>query len=321
MALGEFDLIQRYFSRPSLRAVLGVGDDAALVAPTPGLQLAIAADTMVEGRHFFPGTDPYTLGWKSLAVNLSDMAAMGANPRWCTLCLTLPAVDEAWLEGFSKGFYALADQYGVDLIGGDTTGGPLAISVQIIGEVEPGNALRRDGAQDGDDVWVSGQTGMAAMAVMHRAGELVLSADALNACARRLDLPMPRVELGVALKRYASSAIDISDGLMADLGHIGEMSRLGAAIDIAALAPVDDALVSYDAATLLSCQLAGGDDYELCFTAAPAHRTVIADLGTALQLQLKRVGRMRAGSGVVALDASGVPVHLDRPGFNHFKTT
>ncbi|MBV8464980.1 MAG: thiamine-phosphate kinase [Burkholderiales bacterium] len=319
MALGEFDLIQRYFTRSPRQTILGVGDDAALIAPTPGLQLVIAADTMVEGRHFFPGTDPYTLGWKVLAVNLSDMAAMGARPRWATLCLTLPAADEAWLEGFSEGLYSLADQFEVDLIGGDTTCGPLAMSVQIIGEIEPGRALRRSGASAGDDIWISGPTGAAALAVKHRSGEVVLPPEALAACAARLDLPQPRVVLGRAVCGLASAAIDVSDGLLADLGHIAEMSCLGADLRVDLLPRLPDAFAGLPVAMVQDCQLAGGDDYELCFTAPAANRAAVEALGVSLELPLTRIGQMIAGGGVVAMDSSGTPIDIERSGFNHFR--
>ncbi|QNM95255.1 thiamine-phosphate kinase [Chitinimonas koreensis] len=318
MPLDEFDLIRRYFTRATPGAALGIGDDAALIAPAAGLQLAVAADTMVEGRHFFAGADPYSLGWKSLAVNLSDMAAMGAAPRWFTLCLTLPAADAGWLADYARGLFALADAHGAELIGGDTTSGLLAMSIQILGEVEPGQALRRDGARDGDDVWLSGPTGAAALAVRQRYGELALAAADLAHCAERLDRPVPRVALGRALRGLASAAIDVSDGLAADLGHIARASGLAAEIELALLPqlpldPAVQAVPGYDLA-----RLAGGDDYELCFTAAPAERARIAALGAELALPLARIGAMRAGRGVTVRDAAGQPLALPRAGFNHF---
>ncbi|WP_460536056.1 thiamine-phosphate kinase [Chitinimonas naiadis] len=318
MPLDEFVLIQRYFTRPTPNTLLGVGDDAALLVPTPGRQLAVSADTLVEGRHFFAGADAESLGWKSLAVNLSDMAAMGASPRWFTLCLTLPATEPEWLAGFSRGLFAMAAQHGVDLIGGDTTGGPLSISIQIMGEVEPGQALRRDGARAGDDIWLSGPTGAAAMAVRHRYGSLQLELDDLAVCEARLDRPQPRLALGRALCGIATAAIDVSDGLLADLGHIAQRSRLAAILQLGdlPLPPLSDeacALPAFD-----SCLLAGGDDYELCFTAAPQSREQILALGRQLHLPLARIGQMTEGGGVSVLDCTGSSVSLAHTGFNHF---
>lgn len=316
--MGEFDLIARYFTRATPGADLGVGDDAALVTPTAGQQIVIAADTLVEGRHFFPGTDAYALGWKALAVNLSDMAAMGATPRWFTLCLTLPGIDEAWLARFAAGLFALADRYGVDLIGGDTTRGPLAFSIQILGEVAAGTALRRDAAQAGDDVWLSGATGAAALAVAQRSGQAQLSDDDLAFCAKRLDFPEPRLALGRALLGIVRAAIDVSDGLLADLGHICERSALGATVQLAllpfpALSPALRASPPMQQAVL-----AGGDDYELCFTAPVAVREQIIAVGQALGVSLTRIGQMHAGQGVRVLDEKGVAMALAATGFKHF---
>lgn len=318
MSLDEFDLIRRYFTRPTPASVLGVGDDAALVAPAAGMQLAISADMLVEGRHFFRDADPFALGWKSLAVNLSDMAAMGARPRWFTLCISLPRADAAWLDGFSQGLFALASQHAVELIGGDTTAGPLTIAIQIIGEVEAGSALRRDGARAGDDIWLSGPTGAAALAVRQRYGQIVLSDEDLAHCATRLDRPLPRVALGRRLLGLATAAIDISDGLVADLGHIAHRSGLAARLDLVRLPqpPLGDealALPVFD-----QCLLAGGDDYELCFTAPASARTELDALAQALALPLHRVGQMVAGQGVQVLDACGEPLLLSHTGFNHF---
>lgn len=318
MPLDEFDLIQRYFTRPVGNTVLGVGDDAALIAPTPGMQLAVSADTLVEGRHFFAGCDAEALGWKCLAVNLSDMAAMGARPRWFTLCLSLPQADPGWLAAFSRGMFALADEHDVALIGGDTTAGPLTISIQIMGEVAPGLALRRDAGQVGDDIWLSGCTGAAAMAVAQRYGKLQLGASDLAYCAARLDKPQPRVALGLALSGLAHAAIDVSDGLLADLGHIAARSQLAAELRLMSLPlpPLSDEAMALPA--LDRCLLAGGDDYELCFTAAPAVRPQIEQLATALALRLSHIGQLKAGQGVTVLDANDQPVRLPYTGFNHF---
>ncbi|MGQ5523298.1 thiamine-phosphate kinase [Chitinimonas sp. PSY-7] len=318
MALDEFSLIRRYFTRPTPGCVLGIGDDAALVAPATGMQLAISTDMLVEGRHFFPGTDPYSLGWKSLAVNLSDMAAMGAVPRWFTLCVSLPSVDAEWLNGFSQGLFALAEQHGVELIGGDTTAGPLTISIQIMGEVESGRALYRDGAQAGDDIWLSGPTGAAALAVQHRYGKLNLVSEDMAYCVARLDRPEPRVALGRKLLGLATAAIDISDGLVADLGHIAQRSGLAARflypdLPLPALSSETLALPVFK-----SCLLAGGDDYELCFTAPASERAALQSLGEALGMPLKRVGEMVVGQGVSVLDEAGCVMSLAQTGFNHF---
>jgi thiamine-monophosphate kinase len=229
----EFDLIRRYFTHAARGAVLGVGDDAALVRVAARNELAVSADMLVEGRHFHAGADPQRLGHKALAVNLSDLAAMGAKPRWATLALALPKIDEKWLGAFSRGFMALARRYAVALVGGDTTRGPLNIAVQIMGEVPAGKALRRDGAKAGDDVWVSGYLGEAAMALdmIESKGWRRISAADRRMLEARLHEPTPRVALGAALRGVAHSAIDISDGLLADLGHICERSRVSAKIE------------------------------------------------------------------------------------------
>ncbi|MDH5221691.1 MAG: thiamine-phosphate kinase [Betaproteobacteria bacterium] len=299
----EFEIIRRYFSRPARHAVLGVGDDAALLAPSPGMELAAATDLLVGGRHFLPGADPRLLGHKTLAVNLSDMAAMGATPRWAMLAMALEKDDEAWLAGFSAGFYALAERFGVDLVGGDTTRGPLALCVAILGEVPAGSALRRDGAHAGDDVWVSGELGGAAYA-------LTDPGDA--AAARRLHAPEPRVALGEALRGLASAAIDVSDGFAQDLGHILESSRVGAEVRYALLPRHRIA----DPVLERRCVLSGGDDYELVFTAPPAQRAAIERL--AGEPKLTRVGTILAGAAALrVLDEGGAPIAAER-GYDHF---
>ena len=299
----EFEIIRRYFSRPARRAVLGVGDDAALLAPSPGMELAVATDLLVGGRHFLPNDDPRLLGHKVLAVNLSDMAAMGATPRWAMLALALENADDAWLAAFSAGFYALADRFGVDLVGGDTTRGPLALCVAILGEVPAGSALRRDGARAGDDVWVSGELGGAAYALTN-------PADA--AAAKRLHAPEPRVALGEALRGLASAAIDVSDGFAQDLGHILESSRVGAQVHYALLPKHRIA----DPALERRCVLSGGDDYELAFTAPPAKRAAIERLSG--EPKLTRVGTILAGPGKLqVLDERGAAMAIER-GYDHF---
>jgi len=253
--MSEFDLIRRYFTRAAPGALLGVGDDAALLQVSEGNVLAVSSDMLVSGTHFLPDADPFLLGHKTLAVNLSDMAAMGATPRWAMLAIALPEADEAWLEKFSAGFFALAQQHGVELVGGDTTRGPLNLCVTIMGEVPQGAALLRGGAQPGDEVWVSGTLGDAALALAHLQNRIQLSAAEYAACAPALHQPQPRVALGLALRGIANSAIDISDGLLADLGHILDASQAGAEIDFALL-PVSSVLRA--CLTPLSPPLSGG---------------------------------------------------------------
>ncbi|WP_240097464.1 thiamine-phosphate kinase [Thermomonas flagellata] len=314
MSEREFDLIARIRRRVAARAdvVLGIGDDCALLAPPPGMLLAVTTDTLNAGVHFPADTAPTDLGWKALAVNLSDLAAMGAQPAWCTLALSLPQADAAWLDAFCDGFLALAQDYGMTLVGGDTTRGPLAITVTAHGCVPAGAALRRDGAGVGDEVWVSGTLGDAAAALAQwRAGHAM--APALRA---RLDRPMPRVALGLALRGVASSCIDISDGLLADLAHVCRASGVGAEIAADALpaSPALQAAFAGDRRRVL--QATGGDDYELCFTAPAAQREAVQALGARLGLPLARIGRIVAGSEVrcTGLDGFG-PL---APGYQHF---
>jgi len=314
----EFDLIARHFTRPATNAVLGVGDDCALVDVSNGMDLAVSTDTMVSGTHFFPEVDPETLGHKALAVNLSDMAAMGAMPYWAMLALTFPGVDHKWLAAFAKGFFDLAEEYGVSLIGGDTTRGPLTLTVTIMGEVPAGAALRRTGAKVGNDIWVSGQLGDAALAVAHHNGLLKLAKAAQIEALARLYEPTPRVRLGQALRGLATSTIDISDGLLGDLGHICRLSKVGAKVDLSAI-PVS-AIGKKHVGTKegLTAVVAGGDDYELCFTAHPNSRDSIADLSSALGVELTRIGQIYKGKGVGLVGADGKPVSIDGRGFDHF---
>ncbi|HEY0883683.1 MAG TPA: thiamine-phosphate kinase, partial [Ramlibacter sp.] len=269
--MGEFELIDRYFKRPVRRHPLGVGDDCALLGLAPGMQLAVSCDMLVEGRHFLSTMDPRKLGHKSLAVNLSDLAACGAEPLGFVLALALPQADDAWLEPFSRGLLALADQHGCELVGGDTTRGPLNICVTVFGQVPPGQALLRSGARDGDDIYVSGTLGDARLALEAFRGTVSLPGEVFDAARMRLETPAPRVALGLALRGIASAAIDVSDGLAGDLGHILEQSKVGARLE-ADLLP---GLMAAPAGAVprerrLECVLAGGDDYELLFTAAPA---------------------------------------------------
>ncbi|MPZ43749.1 MAG: thiamine-phosphate kinase [Betaproteobacteria bacterium] len=314
----EFELIRRYFARPAKHALLGVGDDAALLEPSPGMALAVSADMLVAGTHFFPDADPRALGHKALAVNLSDMAAMGAAPRWALLSLALPSADSAWLKRFAGGFLALARAFDVDLVGGDTTRGPLNLSVTIVGEVPPRASLRRDAARPGDDVWVSGSLGEAALGVAHGKGRVTLAANELARCMCRLERPTPRIALGIALRGIAHAAIDISDGLAADLGHICVRSKLGADVHVAQV-PRSPLLARLgDRAAAHEALLAGGDDYELCFTAPVRRRGHVQALSTQLGLPLTRIGTMRRGRGVRLLRADGAVARIGKRGFDHF---
>ncbi|WP_148714903.1 thiamine-phosphate kinase [Chitinolyticbacter meiyuanensis] len=316
--MNEFELIARYFQRPAKRALLGVGDDCALLAPRPGMALAVSVDMLVEGRHFFADVDPEALGHKALAVNLSDLAAMGAQPAWCTLALALPRADADWLAAFARGFYALAEASGIELVGGDTTRGPLTISIQVAGEVPLGQPLLRSGAQPGDEVWVSGELGAAAAAVMVRQGQqLVLDASAMAHCAERLDRPTPRLELGQRLRGLATAALDLSDGLVGDLAHICERSSCGAVLDWSRI-PRSPMLAGLPEPLQQQLALAGGDDYELCFTAPAARSARIRELAQALGLPLSCVGRIEVGSGVRVEDGRAQAVTLAQHGYDHF---
>jgi thiamine-monophosphate kinase len=313
--MSEFDLIQRYFTRPTPSAELGVGDDAALIRVAEGKELAISTDMLVSGTHFFPDADPFLLGHKTLAVNLSDMAAMGAVPRWATLSLSLPSVEEEWLKHFSEGFFTLADDNGVELIGGDTTRGPLNLCVTIMGEVPLGKALRRDGAKVGDDIWVSGKLGQAALGLANLQGKFKFYGEVRDECLKALHQPQPRVSLGLALRGIANSAIDISDGLLADLGHVLERSHVGAEIKIESLPIVDDG-VEKDVAQ--QCALSGGDDYELCFTAPAIQLDVLMALAEQLKFPLTRIGHIKAELGCVVRDGEGKQMKIEKGGYDHF---
>ena len=296
--LSEFELIRKYFDRPARSATLGVGDDAALLRPAAGMELAVSTDLLLEGRHFRAGADPRRLGHKALAVNLSDMAAMGARPRWATLALALPSASEKWLAAFAAGFFRLAKRHALELVGGDTTRGRLAICVTILGEVPKGRALRRDGARAGDAIWVSGALGGAAYA---------LTRPRNAAAAKRLHAPEPRVSLGLRLRGVASAAIDVSDGFAQDLGHILERSRVCGLVEYERLPKFRGAHRNH--------VLSGGDDYELIFTARPGAR--IDAIAKALDIRLTRVGAIVKGRGLRILDARGRTMKAGR-GFDHF---
>jgi thiamine-monophosphate kinase len=317
----EFELIARHFTKPAANAVLGVGDDCALVDVTNGMDLAVSTDTMVSGTHFFPDVDPENLGHKALAVNLSDMAAMGATPYWAMLALTLPSVDHAWLTAFAKGFFDLASDFNVSLIGGDTTRGPLTLTVTIMGQVPTGAALRRNGAKAGNDVWVSGNIGDAALAVAHRHGKVVLTETDYRDAVMRLYEPTPRVALGQALRGMATSAIDISDGLIADLGHICRLSGVGATVDLGSIPVSEIGARHFNNEAGLTAIIAGGDDYELCFTAPANSRESIEDLTDVLGVPLTRIGQIKRGKGVSLLGSDGKPVKIDGRGYDHFSGT
>jgi thiamine-monophosphate kinase len=318
--LSEFDLIRHYFNRPRPgRAVLGIGDDCALLAPTPGMQLAVSTDMLVEGRHFFAGADPRKLGHKSLAVNLSDLAAMGARPVAFTLALALPEADRTWLAGFSEGLFALADAHGCELIGGDTTRGPLNICMTVFGDIEPGHALRRDAARAGDDIWISGTLGDARLALAGYWNELALEPADQELAAQRMHTPTPRVALGrrLAERRLAHAALDISDGLVGDLGHILAASRVGATLDVDAL-PAGPALARHEQALRRKFTAAGGDDYELCFTAPAQQRAAIVAAGAEAGTAVTRVGSIDAEAGLRLVDADGQALDLALRGWDHF---
>lgn len=326
-SLSEFGLIQRYFKRPVQRAALGVGDDCALLRVGAGQQLAVSSDMLVAGRHFFADVDPYTLGHKALAVNLSDLAACGAQPLAFTLALALPAVDEPWLSAFSRGMFGLADAHACELVGGDTTRGPLTISITVFGEVPVAGphsqALLRSGARDGDDIYVSGNLGDARLALETLKGTVTLPPAVLALARQRLEMPTPRVALGLALRGIATAAIDVSDGLLGDLGHILEASHLGAMVDtsIAArlLAADPQVIVPVPAAdTLLEWVLAGGDDYELLFTAPPTARTAVTSASRSSATSMTRIGTIQAQPGLRLVDGAGRPVQHQFRSFDHF---
>lgn len=318
--LSEFDLIARYFVRhahPKNRATLGIGDDCALLMQEADTQTAISTDMLVEGRHFFVGADPYKLGHKALAVNLSDLAAMGAEPQAFTLAFALPRADEQWLEQFSAGLFALADMHNCELIGGDTTKGPLNICITIFGHTPVGQALRRDTAQIGDDIWVSGTLGDARLALGALREEYPLNAAALEAACVRLHTPQPQVALGLALRGIAHSALDVSDGLIGDLGHILKKSAVGATLQVDAL-PLGTALQQQTLEMRRRFSLAGGDDYELCFTAPASKRDAVLGAALSAATSVTRIGVIEAAPGTRLIDGDGKPLALQLASFDHF---
>jgi thiamine-monophosphate kinase len=311
--MGEFDLIERYFKRPTHKAALGVGDDCALLKPTEGMQLAVSSDMLVEGRHFLSTVDPVRLGHKALAVNLSDLAAVGAEPLAFTLALSLPRVNEPWLAGFSSGLLRLADEHDCELVGGDTTQGPLNICITVFGEVPPGDALLRQNAQVGDDIYISGTVG-----------------EAFEQARLRMEQPTPRVALGTALRAVANAAIDVSDGLLGDLGHILKRSGVGAQIDTTWLqaagyfgdarlpAGITPVLADLPWNKRLEFALSGGDDYELCFTAPVNQRELVHAAAWETNTPVTRIGRITHEQGLVVLDPQGQPIAKRFSSFDHF---
>jgi thiamine-monophosphate kinase len=314
----EFDLIRRHFTRPSRHTALAVGDDAALLVPRAGMQLAASTDMLVSGTHFFPDSDPEALGWKTLAVNVSDIAAMGAQPRWALLALALPQADEAWIAAFARGLFACAEHFAIDLAGGDTTRGPLNLCVTILGEVPTGTAITRDGARDGDDIWITGWPGRAALGLAQLRGECTLAPERAAPCLEALHRPQPRVAAGLALRGTASAMLDVSDGLLGDLGHILERSDCGARIEIAALPLAPLLATGADLRLAQRCLLSGGDDYELLFAARPQHADKIAALSRTLELPITRIGTITAAKALLLRDADGHDHPPAQTGFDHF---
>lgn len=316
----EFDLIRRYFTHGVTHSDLGVGDDAALVRPRPGMQLAISTDMLVAGTHFFADTDPADLGWKALAVNLSDLAAMGAEPRWVVLALSLPQADESWIAAFSSGFMTCAQAFGVDLIGGDTTRGPLNLAVTIMGEVPVGKAITRGGARAGDELWISGQLGLAALGLAALRGQVELSPAGRRTCLSALHRPQPRVALGLGLRDLATAMLDISDGLIGDLSHLLDQSGVGAIIEEDAL-PLK-ALSDYGAHddTARTALLSGGDDYELLFAAPDSARAQVLAMAQKLDQAVTRIGTLTDQAGQLLIsDGRGGLILPERSGYDHFK--
>lgn len=351
--MNEFNLIKQYFTYRTHHTDLSVGDDAALISVSAGMQLAISSDMLVEGTHFFHDAAPHDIGWKALAANVSDMAAMGAQPKWATLAIALPqilpspsqgegqdggrsftptlvstptptlplkeggGINEAWIAEFSRGFFACADMFNIDLIGGDTTRGPLNISVTIMGEVPSGQAIKRSGAQVGDDIWVSGQLGSAALGLAHLQGKTHVPEAILPACLNTLHTPTPRAALGLALCSIATSCIDVSDGLLADLGHILKASHCGATLDLEKIPCIEYFKNDLDNAEIQQMLLAGGDDYELCFTAPKSKCEEINLLSKQLNLAITCIGNTRMAIGLQT-DYKNKKITLLKQGFDHF---
>ncbi|MBS1207732.1 MAG: Thiamine-monophosphate kinase [Proteobacteria bacterium] len=318
---GEFDLIRRFFHYPTSHTDLGVGDDGALLRARPGMQLVVSTDMLVAGTHFLPDVDPFLLGWKTAAVNISDMAAMAAEPRWITLALALPHADEAWISALARGFRDCCEAYCVDWIGGDTTRGPLNLCPTIFGEVPADAAVRRDGALHGDDIWVSGWPGMAALGLAQLVQELQLVSAWVEPCVERLQRPVPRVALGIGLRGIASAMLDVSDGLLGDLNHILERSQVGAMIEESALPLATLLAACKRTERAMDALLRGGDDYELLFCAPREKRGQVEALGRHLELPLHRIGRILDKTGLWLQRGDGVCEAVAAHGFDHFSRT
>lgn len=321
--MGEFELIRKFFQRPVRRSPLGVGDDCALLAPAPGMQLAVSSDMLVEGRHFFADVNPQLLGHKALAVNLSDLAASGAKPLAFTLALSLPRADATWCQAFADGLFALAEQHDCELVGGDTTQGPLNICITVFGEVPTGQALLRSGAQAGDDIWVSGSLGDARIALDALLRQHALPAPVLAQARQRLEQPTPRVALGMALRGVATSCLDISDGLLGDLNHILEASQVGARIDANITRSLMQArrhpmMAALAMTRIDACTLAGGDDYELCFTAPTHAQSAVRDAAAQAGVPVTCIGRIEAERGIRVMAPGGQQLPLRFASFDHF---
>ena len=321
--MGEFELIRKFFQRPARRSPLGVGDDCALLAPAPGMQLAVSTDMLVEGRHFFADVHPKLLGHKALAVNLSDRAASGARPLAFTLALSMPRADASWCQAFADGLFALAEQHDCELVGGDTTQGPLNICITVFGEVPAGQALLRSGAQVDDDIWVSGSLGDARIALDALLRQHALPPAVLAQARQRLEQPTPRVALGMALRGIASSCLDVSDGLLGDLNHILEASRVGARIDANITRSLMQArrhplMAALAMSRIDACTLAGGDDYELCFTAPSSAQAAVRDAAAQAGVPVTCIGRIEAERGIRVMTPGGQQLPLRFAGFEHF---
>ncbi|HSQ10559.1 MAG TPA: thiamine-phosphate kinase [Burkholderiaceae bacterium] len=320
---GEFELIARYFERPGAvasRVDLGIGDDCALIDGGPQMQWAVTTDMLVEGVHFLAAVDPEALGHKALAVNLSDLAACGATPRCFFLALAMPRPDEAWLAAFTRGMFALADAHACALAGGDTTRSPAGVTLSItaLGDLPRGSALLRSGAVPDDDLWVSGVLGDGALGLAYQRGDIVLPAGTARAFVERLERPTPRVALGQRLRGIATSAIDVSDGLAGDLGHILDRSGAAATVEWTSI-PRSDGLRELDALVQQHCVFAGGDDYELLFTAPRSASDAVRAAGLAAGVAVSRIGAIRAGSGLTVVDADGRAMDREARAFDHFR--
>jgi len=316
----EFNVIKQYFTHPTAHTDLGVGDDAALIKVTAGHQLVVSTDMSLVGVHFFSDAEPYDIGWKSLAVNVSDIAAMGGNPKWATLSIALPNINNIWLLEFSRGLLACAKAFNIDLIGGDTTKGPLSISIQIMGEVPTGKALTRSGAKDDEDIWVSGHLGSAALGLKLLQKKLsTINDETRFTCLKAINTPQPRVALGQALSNIASSCIDISDGLLADLSHILRASNVGATIQLESIPCLPGIRALLEEPDTQHLVLTGGEDYELCFTAPKEQREIIMDIAMKLRLQLMRIGATN-NTNKLNVSFRNQNLKLAKLGFDHFSS-